>query len=121
MRTASCSSFAGITLRTGPKISSCAIVDELSTLPNTVGSTNQPRSRCFGRPPPAARGAPPSTPCWVEPSHAVRRRAPVDALLDVALDAVALTAHRERSHLGGLVELVTHLHLGEARGQRLDH
>jgi hypothetical protein len=51
---ASCSSSAGITERTGPKISSCAITEWLSTLPNTVGSTNQPRSRCLGRPPPVA-------------------------------------------------------------------
>ena len=62
MRTASCSSAAGITLSTGPKISSWAMVDELSTLPNTVGSMNQPRSRCFGRPPPVASVAPSSTP-----------------------------------------------------------
>src|SRR6202046_3314654 len=52
MATASCSFCAGITLSTGPKISSCAMVEELSTLPKTVGSMNQPRSRCLGRPPP---------------------------------------------------------------------
>ena len=38
MRTASRSSSAGITLSTGPKISSRAIVEALSTLANTVGS-----------------------------------------------------------------------------------
>ena len=36
--TACSSSRAGMTLRTGPKISSWAIVAELSTLPKTVGS-----------------------------------------------------------------------------------
>ncbi len=62
MAMASCSFCAGITLSTGPKISSWAIVEELSTLPKTVGSTNQPRSRCFGRPPPVASVAPSATP-----------------------------------------------------------
>src|SRR5215468_10099530 len=68
IRTASCSSDAGITLSTGPKISSCAIVDALSTLPNTVGSMNQPRSRCAGRFPPAASVAPSATPFAMYPS-----------------------------------------------------
>jgi hypothetical protein len=62
MRTASASSSAAITESTGPKISSCAMTDLLSTLPNTVGSMYQPRSRSFGRPPPVARVAPSSMP-----------------------------------------------------------
>ena len=37
--TAWSSSSTGITLRTGPKISSWAMTEELSTLANTVGST----------------------------------------------------------------------------------
>src|ERR1700735_1224769 len=52
IRTASSSSAAGITDSTGPKISSWAMTELLSTLPNTVGSMYQPRSRSFGRPPP---------------------------------------------------------------------
>ena len=36
---ACCSLSAGMTLSTGPKISSCAMVAEFGTLPNTVGST----------------------------------------------------------------------------------
>jgi hypothetical protein len=39
IRTASRSSSAAITLSTGPKISSLPIVELLSTLPKTVGST----------------------------------------------------------------------------------
>ena len=39
IRTASASSSAGMTDSTGPKISSWAIVEWLSTLPKTVGST----------------------------------------------------------------------------------
>jgi len=74
MRTASSSSSAAITDSTGPKISSCAITDLLSTLPNTVGSTYQPRSRSLGRPPPVASVAPVSTPLAIEPSTRVRCR-----------------------------------------------
>ena len=62
MATASRSSSAGMTLSTGPKISSRAIDEELSTLPKTVGSTNQPLSRWAGRPPPVASVAPSATP-----------------------------------------------------------
>ena len=62
IRTASSSSAAGITDSTGPKISSWAMTEELSTLPNTVGSTYQPRSRSLGRPPPVARVAPSAMP-----------------------------------------------------------
>src|SRR5580692_8526865 len=58
IRTASSSSAAGITDSTGPKISSWAMTDWLSTLPNTVGSMYQPRSRSFGRPPPLGRQRP---------------------------------------------------------------
>ena len=36
---ACCSLSAGMTHSTGPKISSWAMVEELATLPNTVGST----------------------------------------------------------------------------------
>ena len=39
MATTWSSSSAGITESTGPKISSWAMVEALSTLPNTVGST----------------------------------------------------------------------------------
>jgi len=56
------SSEAGMTPRTGPKISSWAMVEALSTRANTVGSTNQPRSRWLGRPPPVTSFAPSSTP-----------------------------------------------------------
>jgi hypothetical protein len=38
MATICSSSSAGITLSTGPKISSWAMTEELSTLPKTVGS-----------------------------------------------------------------------------------
>jgi hypothetical protein len=62
IRTASASSSAAITDSTGPKISSCAITDRLSTFPNTVGSMYQPWSRSFGRPPPVASVAPSSIP-----------------------------------------------------------
>ena len=62
MRTASSSVSYGITASTGPKISSCAMVIELSTSANTVGSTNQPLSRPSGRPPPVTMRAPSSTP-----------------------------------------------------------
>jgi hypothetical protein len=51
-----------MTLSTGPKISSCAMTEELSTFAKTVGSTYQPRSRSFGRPPPVASVAPSATP-----------------------------------------------------------
>jgi hypothetical protein len=47
-----------MTDNTGPKISSCAIVKWFSTSANTVGSTNQPRSNCFGLPPPTITRAP---------------------------------------------------------------
>ena len=47
-----------MTESTGPKISSCAIVIELSTSAKTVGSTYQPLSKSAGRPPPVTtRGA----------------------------------------------------------------
>ena len=62
IRIASCSLSAGITESTGPKISSCAITELLSTFPNTVGSTYQPRTRSLGRPPPVARVKPSATP-----------------------------------------------------------
>ncbi len=62
MRTASASSSAAMTESTGPKISSCAITELLSTFPNTVGSMYQPWSRSFGRPPPVASVAPISMP-----------------------------------------------------------
>lgn len=52
----------GMTVRTGPKISSRAMVAPLSTLPKTVGSTNQPLSRWERRPPPVASVAPSSLP-----------------------------------------------------------
>jgi hypothetical protein len=68
IRTASSSSSAGMTDSSGPKISSCAMTERLSTLPKTVGSTYQPRSRSFGRPPPVARVAPSATPLAKYPS-----------------------------------------------------
>ena len=48
MRTASSSSSNGIITSTGPKISSWAMVIELSTSAKIVGSTNQPLGRCVG-------------------------------------------------------------------------
>ena len=48
--------------RTGPKISSWAMVISLSTSANSVGSTNQPLSRSAGRPPPTASVAPSALP-----------------------------------------------------------
>src|SRR5437667_70072 len=62
MRTASSSSSNGMTTRTGPKISSWAIVIELSTSTNIVGSTYQPFGRSAGRPPPRASVAPSALP-----------------------------------------------------------
>jgi hypothetical protein len=62
MRTASSSSSKGITTSTGPKISSRAIVMELSTSTNSVGSTNQPVGWSAGMPPPHTRRAPCSRP-----------------------------------------------------------
>src|ERR1700729_4108366 len=63
-----------MTDRTGPKISTWAMTEELATLPKTVGSTNQPRSRSFGRPPPVARVAPSATPLAMYPSTRSRWR-----------------------------------------------
>ena len=83
MRTASCSSSAGMTLSTGPKISSRAIVEWLSTLPNTVGSTKQPAVEVLRA---AAAGG--------------ERRALGDALGDVALDPVALAVGRRAAPAG---------------------
>ena len=74
MATASPSSRAGMTLSTGPKISSRAMVEEFSTLEKTVGSTNQPFSRCAGRPPPVASVAPSATPLSMYPSTRSRCR-----------------------------------------------
>ena len=52
----------GSRTRTGPKISSWAMVMELSTSTKSVGSTNQPLGRCAGRPPPTTSLAPSSCP-----------------------------------------------------------
>jgi hypothetical protein len=95
-RTASRSSSAGITLRTGPTISSRAIVAPLSTLPNTVGSTDQPRSRWAGR-------------CGGE------RRAFPHALVDVPQHPVALAFGGQRPHLDLGVERVADTDLRERR------
>ena len=62
MRTASSSSSNGIITSTGPKISSWAMVIELSTSAKSVGSTNQPLGRCSGMPPPHTSRAPSSLP-----------------------------------------------------------
>ena len=62
MRTASASSSKGMTDTTGPKISSWAMVIELSTSANSVGSTNQPVGWSAGRPPPTVTVAPSAMP-----------------------------------------------------------
>jgi hypothetical protein len=74
IRTASSTSSYGITERTGPKISSCAIRMPLSTSAKTVGRTYQPEDSPSGMPlPPSATRAPSSWPsamyfstrsCW---------------------------------------------------------
>src|ERR1700758_2178709 len=101
IRTASSSSAAGMTDSTGPKISSWAITEEVSTLPNTVGSTYQPRARSLGRPPPGPRAA------------GGERRAVGDALGDVALDPVPLALRGQRPHLRLGAERVADAHLAE--------
>ena len=77
---------------TGPKISSWAIVIELSTSANSVGSTNQPLSSPAGRPPPTTR-----------------RGALGLALGDVALDPVALALGDQRPALGLGIERIADL------------
>ena len=103
IRTASSSSAAGMTDSTGPKISSWAMTEELSTLPNTVGSTYQPRSRSLRA---AAAGG--------------EGRAVGDALGDVALDPVPLPLGGQRPHLGLRAERVADPHLAERGRQRLE-
>ena len=102
MAMACCSFCAGITLSTGPKISSCAMAEELSTLPKTVGSMNQPRSRSSASPARGQRGA---------------RR---DPLGDAALDTIALAFGDEGSHLRLRVEWIAHSYLREGSGERLE-
>ena len=92
-----------MTASTGPKISSCAMVIELSTSANTVGCTNQPLSRPSGRPPPVTIA-----------------RALLDALLDVALDALALLLGDQRAdHRRGIVGQADR-HRGDGAGNLLD-
>jgi hypothetical protein len=51
-----------MTMSTGPKISSRAMVMSLFTSAKSVGCTNQPLSNCSGRPPPATTRAPSALP-----------------------------------------------------------
>ena len=67
--------------RPGPKISSCAIVIELSTSANSVGSKKNPRSSPAGRPPPQTSRAPSAVPVG-----------------DVALDPASLRLADQRAH-----------------------
>ena len=99
MRTASSLSVYGMIVRTGPKISSRAMVWELSTSAKTVGSTNHPASG-----PPAVR----------RPDEAGALSL---ALRDVALDPVSMPRAHQRTHLGRFVEGVTH---GEGCGHSGD-
>ena len=92
-----------MTVSTGPKISSWAMVEALSTLANTVGSHVVATIEVLG---PATSGG--------------QRGALLHSLGDVALDPVALPARDERAHLGGRVEGITHPDLGEGTGQGLD-
>ena len=101
--TASCSSSAGMTLRTGPKISSWAMVERVVDVAEH-GRLDVPAAL-------EVLGA---------PATGGERRALVDPLGDVALDAVALTFRRERTHLRRRLERVADLHLGEGAGQHVD-
>ena len=82
IRTASSSSSNGMTTSTGPKISSWAIVIELSTSVKSVGLTKNPLSKPFG-----GLGA--------ADQH---RRALVDTLLDVAEDALRCLSEMTGPH-----------------------
>ena len=55
------------------------------------------------------------------PATGGERRAFVDPLGDVALDAVSLALHRQRTHLRLLVERVADGHLPEAGRERVHH
>ena len=72
-------------------------------MPNTVGSTYQPRSRCCG---PAAAGG--------------EGRTLLDAFGDVAQHPVALALGDQRAHVRGRVERIAHPDLREVGGQGLD-
>jgi hypothetical protein len=60
---------------TGPKISSCAIVDLVSTSAKIVCATNQPWSRPAGRPPPVTSRTPALRPLAMYRSTRLRCRA----------------------------------------------
>ena len=80
---------------TGPKISSCAIVDLLSTSAKTVGSTNQPWSSPAGRPPPATRRAPSLRPLAMYPSTRSRCRSATSGPISVAGSSASPTGSDE--------------------------
>ena len=81
IRIASSSSSNGMTASTGPKISSWAIVMELSTSVKSVGLTKNPLSKPVGASGPADQ----------------RRGALFDALVDVAHHAIALLLRDHRA------------------------
>src|SRR3954467_13340651 len=104
MRIASCSSSNGITVTTGPKISSCATVIELSTLARTVGRQNAPF------PFPASPPAPPPPPPPVPGSPAgPGLRALLAAALDEAVHAVAMLRRDQRADLRLRIERIAEL------------
>ena len=127
IRTASSSSSNGITTRTGPKISSWAIVIELSTSTKSVGLTKKPLSSPSGcSAPPTSSVAPSSIPFWMYPRIRLRCLSEMtgpqsvpgscgsparDALVDSLEDLDALVVPRPRQqHPGGVGAALAGVH-----------